>query len=179
MSEHEVTVKTEDMKDMEEMTEYKYLDGAEEAQVQMHGSAMYFSIDWLMGMVRSHGLQDTELGRCFAGALETAHVIEREVLNQQKRLYVYAPQRYLTARAKLDRGVGLLGALPGLEKMKEQGTECQQKMDAYAGVWQKIVAFDKEHWNPYTQRKVFGRHAFSARTASMEEMLRDLKAMEE
>ena len=180
MSEHEVTVKTEDMKDMEEMTEYKYLAREEEIRLETSGSAMYHSIDWLVGAVCSRGMQDTECGKCLRQALETAHDIREELLNHEKRRYVYAPQRYQTARKNVDKGVELLGELDGFAKMKEGGIECQQKMDVYAGVWQKILAFDKEHWNPYTQRKVFRIHAFSdVKKASMEEMLRDLKAMEE
>ena len=163
----------------EEMREYKHLAREEEIRVETSGSAMYYSINWLMGMVRSYGKQDTEFGKCFGEALETARVIERELLNHKKRLYVYAPQRYLAARGNLDEGMRLLGELQsqGVEKMQEQGQECQQKMDVYADVWQKILAFDKEHWNPYLQRTVFGRHAFSGQKASMEEMLRDLQLM--
>ena len=161
----------------EEMREYKHLAGEEEVRLETSGSAMYERIAGLVRAVRSWDMQDTEYGKCFGKALETAHVIREELLHHKKRRYVYAPQRYRTARENVDKGVKLLGELEGFAKMKEGGIECQQKMDEYAGVWQKILEFDKEHWNPYLQRTVFGRHAFSGQKASMEEMLRDLQLM--
>ena len=129
-------------------------------------------------MVMSNGKQDTEFGKCFAKTLETAEVIREELLNHKKRLYVYAPQRYLTDRENLDEGVKLLGELQGFKNMKEQGTESRQKMDVYAGVWNKILAFDQTHKHTaYLMRKVRGNHAFSVKKASMEEMLHDVQLM--
>ena len=162
----------------EKMTQYKHLALEEQTRIETSGSAMYHSIAHLMGMVMSNCQRNTEFGNCFAQALETAADVREEVLNHKQRLYVYAPQRYKTARDNLDKGVTQLGELHGFEKMKKQGIECQQKMDVYAEVWSKILAFDKEHWNPYTQRMlVYGRHAFSVKKTSMEEMLRDLRSM--
>ena len=164
----------------EKMTPYKHLALEEQTRLETSGSAMYHSLDHLMGMAMHNGQGDTEFGKCFAKALETAYVIREELLNHKKRLYVYAPQRYLTARKNVDEGMSLLGEVAGFEKMKEQGKECQDKMDVYADVWSTILTFDEEHTAPYTQRMlIHGRHAFSGKKASMDEMLRDLKAMEE
>ena len=110
-------------------------------------------------------------------------VIRDEVLNVKKRLYVYAPKRYSAARAKLDEGIQLLCASDLQRKhpkkfntIKEQGLECQAKMDAYAIAWSAILAFDIDHANPYAQGKIFGRDAFTPK-ASMGEMLRELQKL--
>jgi hypothetical protein len=161
-----------------EMTAYKHLAREEEVQLEMSGNGMYLRLDGLVGHVWSNGQMDTEYGKCFAQALATAHVIYDEVLNVQKRRYVYAPKRYLTARANVDKGMRLLDGVTGLERMKACGVECQEKMDQYAEVWRKIREFDAGNTNPYAQRRMFGRHAFSAeKKASMEEMLRELHVL--
>jgi hypothetical protein len=161
-----------------EMTAYKRLAWEEEIRIQMSACAMSLRLDALVGHVWSNGQQETEYGKGFTDACKTAHAIRDEVTADWKSRYVYAPERYSTARGKVDEGMRLLDGVPGLERMKACGRECQEKMDEYAEVWRKIREFDKGNTNAYFQRKVFGRHAFSnEKNASMEEMLRELHVL--
>jgi hypothetical protein len=159
----------------EEMTAYKHLAREEEIRVQTSACAMCLGVGGLVGWVSTNGQQETGYGKGFAEAYKTACEIRDEVTADQKSRYVYAPGRYAAARKKVDDGLALLALLPGLEEMKACGKECQEKMDAYAEVWRRIRAFDANHWNAYTQRRVRGIHAFSdEKKASMQEMLREL-----
>jgi len=162
------------------MTVYKHLDGDEESRIQMSACAMMHRLDALVGHVWVNKKQETEYGKGFTDACKTAHEIRAEVLDENKRRYVYAPDRYSTARGKVDEGMRLLEAeagFAGLEKMKACGKECQALMDAYAEVWRKIREFDATHINAYVQR-TFGFHAFSnEKKANMEEMLRELMVL--
>ena len=159
------------------MTVYKYLDGDEKSRIQMSACAMCHGLGRLVGHVQGNGQQETEYGKGFTDACNTAHEIRAEVTGEGKRRYVYAPDRYSTARAKVDEGMALLEAEAGFEKMKACGKECQELMDAYAEVWRKIREFDATHTNAYVQRR-FGIHAFSnEKKANMEEMLRELKVL--
>jgi len=161
-----------------EMTAYKHLAWEEETRLETSGSGMYHRLDALVGHVQREGKEQEKYGQCFAQALATANAIRDELLDQKKRRYVYAPKRYLTARANVDEGMRLLDGVPGLERMKACGKECQEKMDVYAEVWRKIREFDKDNIKPYIQRTLFGRHAFSnEKKASMEEMLRELHVL--
>ncbi len=161
-----------------DMIAYKHLAREEEARVQMSACAMSVRLDELVQHVWAKWGEETEYGKGFTEACATAREIQDEVTADRKSRYVYAPERYATARKKVDDGMALLAKLPGLEEMKACGKECQEKMDAYAEVWRKIRAFDASHTNAYTQRRVRGIHAFSdERKASMEEMLRELHVL--
>jgi hypothetical protein len=164
------------------MTAYKHLAQEEETRLEMSASAMMYRLDALVGHVWVNGQQETEYGKGFTDACKTAHAIRDEVLNEKKRRYVYAPERYSTARGKVDEGMALLDGVSGfagLERMKACGTECQALMDAYAEVWRKIREFDATHSNPYVYWRIGrGVHAFSnEKKASMEEMLRELHVL--
>ncbi len=160
------------------MTAYTQLAQEEKTRLEMSGSDMFHSLDSLVVHVRFKGKEQEKYGLCFAQALATAHAIREELLNEKKRQYVYAPERYSTARANLDEGVRLLSAVQGFERMKADATDCQGKMDVYAEVWRKILEFDSTHTNPYFQRTVRRIHAFSKEhEASMEEMLRELNVL--
>ena len=162
----------------EDMIAYKHLEGEEESRIQMSACAMCLRLDGLVGHVRVNGQQETEYGKGFTDACKTAHAIRDEVTASWKSRYVYAPIRYSTARANVDEGMALLDAVPGFEKMKACGKECQALMDAYAEVWRKIREFDATHTNAYVQRAFRGIHAFSnEKKANMEEMLRELMVL--
>ncbi len=162
----------------EEMIAYKHLAREEEIRVQTSACAMSLALDGLVGHVWATGGEETEYGKGFAEARATACEIREEVTANRKSRYVYAPERYAAARKKVDDGLALLAKLPGLEEMKACGKECQEKMDAYAGVWRKIREFDSTHMNAYVQRRVRGIHAFSdEKKASMEEMLGELHVL--
>jgi hypothetical protein len=161
-----------------EMIAYKHLAGEEEIRVQMSACAMSLGLDGLVGHVWANGRQETEYGKGFTEARDTAHAIRDEVTADWKSRYVYAPERYATARKKVDDGMTELDKLAGFEDMKACGKKCQEKMDAYAEVWRKIREFDASHWNAYTQRTLYRIHAFSdEKKASMEEMLRELHVL--
>ena len=163
------------------MTAYKHLASEEEIHIQMRACAMMHRLDALVGHVWVNKKQETEYGKGFTDACKTAHEIRAEVLDENKRRYVYAPDRYSTARGQVDAGMRLLDAEPGfagLERMKACGVECQELMDAYAEVWSKIREFDDTHSNAYAQRTFYRIHAFSnEKKANMEEMLRELKVL--
>ena len=165
----------------EEETRYKHLSRDEEIELEMKGSAMDAAFYQLWILVEANWKQNTNFGKCFADARERVEVIRNELLNQEGRKYIYAPQRYLAARAQLDEGLRLLCASEqdfqyarNFELIKEQVEYCQKKMDDYAAAWNAIREFDANNSNPYWQR-AFGRDAFSQK-ASMVEMLRELRA---
>jgi hypothetical protein len=169
-----------------DMTAYTQLAHEEKVQLEMSASAMMNRLDALVGHVWYNGQQETKYGKGFEEACKTAHAIRDEVLNEKKRRYVYAPERYATARGKVDAGMAQLEGVPGfagLERMKTCGKECQELMEVYAEVWRKIREFDATHSNPYVVWRSMRRiHAFSdekkdEKKASMEEMLRELKVL--
>jgi hypothetical protein len=164
-----------------DMLAYKHLARDEEIRVQTSACAMSLALDGLVGHVWATGGEETEYGKGFTEARATACQIQDEVTADWRSRFVYAPERYATARKKVDDGMAQLAKLAGfegLEEMKACGKECQGKMDAYAEVWRKIREFDASHWNAYTQRRVRGIHAFSEeKKTSMEEMLRELHVL--
>jgi hypothetical protein len=109
-----------------DMIAYKHLAREEEIRVQMSACAMWQRLDGLLGHVWANGQQETEYGKGFIEARTTAHAIREEVTADWKSRYVYAPERYATARKKVDDGMTLLGKLPGFEAMKACGKECQE-----------------------------------------------------
>ncbi len=165
-----------------DMTAYTQLAQEEKTRLEMSASAMMNRLDALVGHVWYNGQQETEYGKGFTEACKTAHAIRDEVLNEKKRRYVYAPERYSTARGNVDEGMALLEGVPGfagLERMKAYDKECQELMEVYAEVWRKIREFDATHSNPYVVWRSMRRiHAFSdEKKSSMEEMLRELKVL--
>ena len=165
----------------EEETRYKHLSRDEEIELEMKGGAMDAAFYQLSSLVEGMQKKNTNFGKCFVDARVRVEVIRNELLNQKERKYIYAPQRYLAARAQLDEGLRLLCASEqdfhyarNFVMIKEQVEYCQTIMDGYEDVWSKILAFDANNSNPYWQRRVYGRDAFSQK-ASMVEMLRELR----